>query len=98
MLMKYQAKLPHKALKDKLTQNLMTKGFSYPQAQEAIAALEIESDHEQEEDLIYKELEKQHRKYSKKYEGYDLQQRLIQSLARKGYDYDLIKSALRDYM
>ena len=98
MLMKYQAKLPHKALKDKLTQNLMTKGFSYPQAQEAIAALEIESDHEQEEDLIYKELDKQHRKYSKKYEGYDLQQRLIQSLARKGYDYDLIKSALRDYM
>ena len=98
MLMKYQAKLPHKALKDKLTQNLMTKGFSYPRAQEAIAALEIESDHEQEEDLIYKELDKQHRKYSKKYEGYDLQQRLIQSLARKGYDYDLIKSALRDYM
>ena len=98
MLMKYQAKLPHKALKDKLTQNLMTKGFSYPQAQEAIAALEIESDHEQEEDLIYKELDKQHRKYSKKYEGYDLQQRLSQSLARKGYDYDLIKLALRDYM
>ena len=98
MLKKYQAKLPHKALKDKLTQSLMTKGFSYPQAQEAIASLEIESNHEQEEDLIYKELEKQHRKYAKKYQGYDLQQRLIQSLARKGYDYDLIKSALRDYM
>ena len=97
-LKKYQAKLPHKALKDKLTQSLMSKGFSYTLAQEAIASLEIENDHEQEVDLIYKELEKQHRKYSKKYEGYDLQQRLIQSLARKGYDYDLIKSALRDYM
>ena len=98
LLKKYQTKLPHMALKDKLTQSLMTKGFSYLLAQEAIASLEIESNHEQEEDLIYKELEKQHRKYAKKYQGYDLQQRLIQSLARKGYDYDLIKSALRDYM
>ena len=97
-LKKYQAKLPHKALKDKLIQSLMSKGFSYTLAQEAIASLEIENDHEQEVDLIYRELDKQHRKYAKKYQGYDLQQRLIQSLARKGYDYDLIKSAIRDYM
>jgi regulatory protein len=76
----------------------MSKGFPYPQAQEAIASLEIENDQEQEEDLIYRELDKQVRKYAKKYQGYDLQQRLIQSLARKGYDYDLIKTAIRDYM
>ena len=76
----------------------MSKGFSYTLAQEAIASLEIENDHEQEVDLIYRELDKQHRKYAKKYQGYDLQQRLIQSLVRKGYDYDLIKSAIRDYM
>ena len=98
LLKKYQTKLPHKALKDKLIQSLMSKGFSYPQAQEAIASLEIENDQEQEEDLIYKELDKQVRKYAKKYQGYDLQQRLIQSLVRKCYDYDLIKSAIRDYM
>ncbi|MGZ7153702.1 recombination regulator RecX, partial [Streptococcus pyogenes] len=60
--------------------------------------LELQADQEQEEDLIYKELEKQFRKYSKKYDGYELKQRLTQSLARKGYDYDQIKSALRDYI
>ena len=97
-LKKYQAKLPHKALKDKLIQSLMSKGFSYTLAKEAIASLEIKNDQEQEVDLIYRELDKQVRKYAKKYQGYDLQQRLIQSLARKGYDYDLIKSAIRDYM
>lgn len=98
LLKKYQTKLPLKALKDKITQNLMTKGFSYQQAQEAVATLDLENNPEQEEDLIYKELDKQFRKYSKKYTGYDLKQRLIQSLARKGYDYDLITSAIRDYM
>lgn len=96
LVKKYQSKLPLKALRDKLTQNLITKGFTYNQAKEVIAKLELESDQEQEAELIYKELDKQFRKYSKKYDGYDLKQRLTQALARKGYDFDQIKSALRD--
>lgn len=98
LVKKYHSKLPLKALKDKVTHNLMTKGFSYNQAKQAISTLELQADQEQEEDFIYKELEKQFRKYSKKYDGYELKQRLTQSLARKGYDYDQIKSALRDYI
>ena len=34
----------------------------------------------------------------KKYDGYELKQRLTQSLARKGYDFDAIASALREYL
>ncbi|WP_397611834.1 hypothetical protein [Streptococcus suis] len=33
-----------------------------------------------------------------KYEGYELKQRLIQALARKGYDFDRIQAVLRDYL
>ena len=60
--------------------------------------LELEADEETTNELILKELEKQYRKYSKKYEGYDLKQRLTQALARKGYDYSDITSAIREYL
>ena len=77
---------------------MMTKGFSYSEAKDAFDTLEIEKDEEQEFYLLNKELEKQYRKFSKKYEGYELKQRLTQNLARKGFSYDDINSALRDYL
>ena len=97
LLKKYQGKLPSKALQDKILQALINKGFSYGQAKEAYQHLDIEEDQENQQELLYKELDKQYRKYSKKYDGYDLKQRLTQVLARKGYDFSDIASALRDY-
>lgn len=97
LLKKYQGKLPSKALQDKILQSLINKGFSYSQAKTAYQHLEVEEDQENQEELLYKELDKQYRKYSKKYDGYDLKQRLTQALARKGYDFSDIASALRDY-
>lgn len=94
----YQTKLPEKALKDKLTQSLINKGFSYDQAQLAIKNLAIEKDTDNEQELISKEIDKLYRKYSRKYDGYELKQRLTQALARKGYDFDIIASALREYL
>ena len=41
---------------------------------------------------------KQYAKYARKYEGYELKQRLTQVLARKGYDFSDIASALREYL
>lgn len=76
----------------------MNKGFSYSEAKIAFENLEVEKDSEQEFELLYKELDKQYRKYSKKYDGYELKQRLTQSLARKGFNFDDIASALRDYL
>ena len=60
--------------------------------------LTIEDDDGNQQELLYKELDKQYRKYSKKYDGYDLKQRLTQALARKGYDFSDIASALREYL
>lgn len=98
LLRKYQNKLPLRALQDKLVQGLMAKGFSYELAKQSMNQLALTSDEENEADLISKELDKQYRKYSRKYEGYELQQRLMQALARKGFDFDTIKSALRKYL
>ncbi|WP_438835924.1 recombination regulator RecX [Streptococcus pluranimalium] len=98
LLRKYEGKLAFKALKDKLSQSLTNKGFSYQEAKIAVEGLELEKDDATEEELIYQELDKQYRKYSRKYEDYDLKQRLTQALARKGYDFDAIRSALRDYL
>lgn len=98
LLQKYQTKFPKKGLNNKLIQALVAKGFSYTQAQEAVEQLEIETDEEVEQELLQKELDKQYRKYSRKYTGYSLQQRLIQALLRKGYDYQQIQESLQDYL
>ena len=98
LLKKYQGKLPRKALQDKILQALINKGFSHNQAKIACQYLEFEEDEERQQELLYKEIDKQYRKYSKKYEGYDLKQRLTQALARKGFDYSDISSALREYL
>ncbi|MEW4354374.1 recombination regulator RecX [Streptococcus pneumoniae] len=98
LLRKYRTKLPPKALQDKILQSLMNRGFSYSEATLAYNTLEVEKDEEQTMDLLYRELDKQHRKYATKYEGYELKQRLTQALARKGYDFSNIASALREYL
>ena len=98
LLKRYEGKLPPKALQDKIIQNLSSKGFSYQEARNAFEDLEVEEDEETTMDLLYAELDKQYRKHSRKYEGYELKQRLTQSLARKGYDFSDIGSALRDFL
>ena len=98
LLKKYTGKLPARALQDKIIQNLTNKGFSYPDAKSAFDDLDSQVDQETTQELIFKELDKQYAKYARKYEGYELKQRLTQVLARKGYDFSDIASALREYL
>lgn len=98
LLKKYNGKLPARALQDKIIQNLTNKGFSYSDAKIAFDDLDSQVDQETTQELIFKELDKQYTKYARKYEGYELKQRLTQVLARKGYDFSDIASALREYL
>ena len=98
LLRKYQDKLPIRALQDKIVQGLMNKGFTYDLARKAVGQLDISADDNMEADLISKELEKLYRKYSRKYDGYELKQRLIHALARKGFEFDQIQAVLRNYL
>ena len=98
LLKKYNGKLPARALQDKIIQSLTNKGFSYSDAKNAFDDLDSQVDQETTQELIFKELDKQYTKYARKYEGYELKQRLTQVLARKGYDFSDIASALREYL
>ena len=98
LLKKYTGKLPARGLQDKIIQNLTNKGFSYADAKNAFDDLDSQVDQETTQELIFKELDKQYTKYARKYEGYELKQRLTQVLARKGYDFSDIASALREYL
>ena len=98
LLKKYTGKLPVRALQEKIIQNLTNKGFSYSDAKSAFDGLDSQVDQETTQELIFKELDKQYAKYARKYEGYELKQRLTQVLARKGYDFSDIASALREYL
>ena len=98
LLKKYTGKLPARALQDKIIQNLTNKGFSCSDAKSAFDDLDSQVDQETTQELIFKELDKQYTKYARKYEGYELKQRLTQVLARKGYDFSDIASALREYL
>ena len=98
LLKKYTGKLPARALQEKIIQNLTNKGFSYSDAKSAFDNLDSQVDQETTQELIFKELYKQYDKYARKYEGYELKQRLTQVLARKGYDFSDIASALREYL
>ena len=98
LLKKHTGKLPARALQDKIIQNLTNKGFSYADAKSAFDDLDSQVDQETTQELIFKELDKQYAKYARKYKGYELKQRLTQVLARKGYDFSDIASALREYL
>ena len=98
LLKKYTGKLPARALQEKIIQNLTNRGFSYSDAKSAFDNLDSQVDQETTQELIFKELDKQYAKYARKYEGYELKQRLTQVLARKGYDFSDIASALREYL
>ena len=93
----YGQKLTLKQLKDKIIQNLMNKGFTYSISSIALESLELETDEENETQLLYTALEKVAKRYNKNYEGYERKQKVTQALARKGFSYDDISSALRDY-
>ena len=97
LIRSYQRKMPPKALKDKVIQNLSQKGFSYRESLDAFETVDFEEDQDQTSSLLEKEVEKIYRKYSKKYDGYELRQRMTKALARKGFDFDDIASTLRDY-
>ena len=83
LLKKYQGKLPARALQDKIIQNLTNRGFSYSEAKTAFDQLDSQVEEETVQELIFKELDKQYRKYSRKYEGYELKQRFDPSFSTK---------------
>jgi regulatory protein len=74
----------------KIKQYLVNKGYSFEVADEAIAAIDTEKDEDEEYNALRKQAEKAHRRYARKHEGYELNQRLRRYLYSKGFSNELI--------
>ena len=82
------------AKKQAIYNKLINHGFTYEAANEAIQRVGINGENEVE--LLQKEFEKSYRKFSKKYEDYELDSHIISSLLQKGFSYDDIKKVMED--
>ena len=94
---KYLNKNSNKSLlakKQYLISTLVNNNYSYNMVKEVIDNLNIESDNELE--LLSKEYSKIKKKYERKYQDYDLKQRIINSLLQKGFKYDDIKQIMEE--
>lgn len=91
-----QKKGPQIKRKEKLTQSLMQKGYTFDTINLVIEALDFSQSEETLDILLQDELEKAYNKFSKKYSGKKIINKTIETLMRKGYQYDKIKSKLEE--
>lgn len=82
--------LSNNKLKEKILYNLSTIGFYKWMIEEVIA----ESEFKNTDSILKKEYEKAKVKLSKKYEGYELETRILAKLVAKGFYYDDVKNIL----
>ena len=90
-------KLAPKLLENRLRQYLLQRGYDAEAIQAAVAASQDQVDPEDEGDLLAKEADKQYRRLRRRYQAWDLKQRLSQALARKGFSYDQIQAWLSEH-
>lgn len=88
---KSQAALKH-AARDKLFYN----GYEADVIEEAMSNVPYEINDQFERQLLQKEMEKAEKKYSHKFNGKELENKIFIYLSRKGFEYDLIKDALQE--
>ena len=83
--------VPNGAKRQKIMNSLLLRGFSHSVANEA--TLEIKNNEAQDEVLLLeKEYNKAKARYARKYQGYELRQKLTAYLLGKGYRYEDIRN------
>ncbi|MBQ6478269.1 MAG: RecX family transcriptional regulator [Erysipelotrichaceae bacterium] len=94
---KYAKSIKNKSLiskKQSIVNKLLNAGYSYEMSKNVVNTLEIEENNEIE--LLQKEFLKSLKKYAKKYEGYELRQRIYGSLLNKGFGSEDIKRVMEE--
>lgn len=84
----------NRQLTEELKQHLQYRGYPLSLAKDVMLRLQSTLEHRDEEAVLKKELEKTTRKYQQKYQGKELNTKIIHSLLQKGYDLSKIKQAL----
>ena len=77
-------------VKQKIQDVLLRKGYSYTVVTEILEQIKLERKEDEWSTLIESQGEKIWRKYSSKFEGFELNQKVKQSLYQKGFPIDII--------
>lgn len=84
------------AKKQAILNKLLNDGFKTEDSKKAVAELDFSKDILLEDDLLKLERDKAYRKYSKKYEGYELKNKIYSFLVLKGFNYDAISEVINE--
>lgn len=84
------------AKKQTILVKLVNDGFNSDTAKRAIEELDFSKDALLEDDLLKLEAEKAYLKYRKKYEGYELRNRIYNYLANKGFNLEAIYAVINE--
>ena len=80
----------------KMQQTLLRKGFSYELIRDVIENVDVEREEDEWEAIIEREGEKAWRRLSRKHDGYQLRQRVKQTLYQKGIPFDRIDQFIEE--
>lgn len=80
--------------KEQLRAKLLQRGYARDVVSELFSTLQMKRDETEEMQILKVQADKLYSKYSRKYDGNELQQRLKQQLYRRGFDLDAIQSYL----
>mgnify|MGYP003275612200 CR=1 FL=1 len=84
------------AMIDAIADKLYLKGFSSVVINKVMTTFDFYADEELEEELILKEFDKAFKRYSQKFDGKPLYNKIYIYLMRKGFDYQLIKQVMKE--
>ncbi|MGY4690549.1 recombination regulator RecX [Salibacterium sp. K-3] len=84
------------AMKIRLLNSLIRKGFSMETAEQAWSRADIEQPVEEEREAVFQQGEKALRKWKHKYDDYTLERKLKEHLYRKGFPFPSIQEFLQD--
>lgn len=90
------AKYAYESKKKHVYQALVAQGYNHDVAREVTNDLKRKND-KVEQSLLTRDYEKIKSRYEKKYEGYQLKQKIYAALVNKGYKYQEIKKVLEDF-
>lgn len=90
------ARYAYESKKKHVYQAYLSQGFNHDIAREVVNDLKKQNN-KVEQDLLKKDYEKIKNRYEKKYEGYQLKQKIYAALINKGYKYQEIKKVLEDF-
>lgn len=86
----------YKAMVKRIRDKLYIRGFTSETIERALNDFDFEFDDIKEKASLEKEFIKQKKKHAKKYHGNKLKEKIIDTLLRKGYNYEHIKDLLNE--